>query len=79
MFEEGEKVKIRENLELKGNDRICPGVNPEMMSHKGKTTTIIEKGKFNAKPGVKYLLKIDNGKWNWTNQMIKKLTRIKLR
>ena len=77
MFDEGERIRIKEGLKPKDADSKCPGITHKMAKHRGKITKIIRKSK-SIKTDYYYKLKIDNQAFIWTDEMLVKTSRIRI-
>ena len=80
IFEIGEKVTIKENLNEENLYKNNAGVVSGMKQYKGKETQIkkIEK-KIGFKDDRIYKTNIDNGKFWWSADILEKSSRIRLK
>lgn len=67
MFNVGDKVSIREGLQLGEFYGDCMYVR-DMLQYEGKVATVTEV--FDSETEVNYKLDIDKGKWFWDSEMI---------
>ena len=70
-FKIGDRVRIRVDLVVDDPKYIPVGFIPMMKEYRGKSAIIIKMITFdNKKFKESYKLDIDNGAWNWTDEML---------